>query len=303
MRLGELDFTFEGDSELTTNYNVDQIEINTGIMQYPTIHLHGTYPEDRSVRFNNTYSWSLVFKDIFWTGYLTPIQDSNPTKTGEITVDAILAPYELALGKSSRYYQSIDDAVNVLCAGFLDLGDLHYSCKEGFYNQLGENNIDFALQMAIKSYSGMIPGFTHRGLRFVDMYSDEEGVDLSNMGGAMDNSGSLSTKSPKDYELQVDLFEVKSTSSHHYGTMREKMNIEIVGSEYFDAFIAESTNKQILEDSKKAISITLSEFVPYCIGDVVKFVVDGDLTRFIITGAKWKFTRDSVNTIYNLMNL
>lgn len=304
MKLGDLSFYLNESEFLTQNYELDNVTITTGIMQAPKISFHGTLPnENNRVRFKQEYTWNLNFKDVEWNGSLTPTGSADPAKGGEITLNAILTPYDLALGKRSTYYQSIEEAVYSLCSGFIDPDSYEPSAITAYYNQVGDNNLDYALKLANKSFAGSIPGFTHKGFKLIDFYTSEKGYSLLDKGGSMDTSKNFSLKSPKSYKAEVDLFEVNTTSSHHYGTMRQAMNIQIVGTEYRAAFEAESINNQLLEDSRSALSTTFSEFIEYLIGDVVNLEVSGKLRRMLIIGATWTINQDGTKTKYDLFNL
>jgi hypothetical protein len=303
MRLGKLEFDFLEDLTLSTEYNLDEVLIDTGIMKVPRIRLHGTCQYDGLVLGNQDYAFRIKYDDIEWNSVLTPESDSNPTKGGEITFNCIIAPYEIALGKSSQYYKSIDEAISTLCAGWIDANSFDPPNQTGYFNQQGENNIEYIYKIGSMAYAGNIPALTQFGFRFVDFYDTEAKYDLTQLGGTLDNSGSVTFKSPKTYKVDVDLFEVTTTSDHNYGTMREGMNVQIVGSEYFSAFRAKSINDQLLEDSNKSLQLTFSDFAPCYVGDIVEYELDRILHQFLITSASWKITPGGPITTYRLFQV
>jgi hypothetical protein len=82
--------------------------------------------------------------------------------------------------------------------------------------------------------------------------------------------------------------------------MREGMNIQIISSDYFEAFRAKSINDQLLEDSERTIQITFSDFAPCKVGDSIIYEVDHVKRIFMITSANWVINQGGPITRYKL---
>lgn len=298
MLIGAIDFSFN-DPEMDESLSIKKITISTGVMERPVMIIEATQQPDTEVKITTETHWTITCDQVVWEGYFTIIDSTNPTQGGKFTLTGYLVPKDCALNKRSCYYESLDEGI---CSCLAGLPAPDFSTAIAFYNQSGELNLDYAYTLAIKDSAGMLPGYSVTEFRMVDYASGSEVFDMSDLGGMAQDGGSKTARSLQEFKVTSDTYDVKSSSDYTYGTIREQMNVSIVGSEYYAAHMAESVNKQILEEIKNALNTTINDFAIAQIGDVVEYPTDGiTKDRYLILGARWTFEAGSNSTTYKLI--
>lgn len=300
MKLGDLTITF-GDRILDTKFLPEMILIHMRILDAPRITIKGTY-QGESIQLDDAYEFSIRYHNVEWEGSLSLLTRQLPSNGSSITLQGILLPPNVALESGNRYYRSIMEGVSSLCSGVSYPS--HLRSKFAYYNQTGEMNYQYALQLALRNSQYQIPSLTYTGMRMVDfMHGGEKSYDLIPLTSITTESPNRSYQTDQWVPDRLENYDVTTKSGQFYGMVGKGKTRSIVSRDYIDDYNVLSVNKRLLEDSAIFGSVSISTFVEALPGDNIRYRFNGrEIKDYVIADAQWSINYESVITNYGVID-